>query len=352
MALAGRPDHAKLVYEVVWGATQYLKTSEKTENSQSNETSLQKEAVNFLMSAFCANLVTTNPFWMEIKIIICLTYTYVVPESGMPTAITMLKASWKKNMKKNSMKRRELSTLQHKWRETILSVTATEKCHPNSAGHRQQCKDTTYNLLLSFWHKNLQARFSQGESLWLGALFYLLLFVRNFFFSKSTSSWRILTSTSHDPTQKNCHRHCARFFTSQRTAPLAPCHFFSKFRFWPSSKANASLPTAMDKMHSMDSLLWATDTAKSKKKGSRNVHPAPKMRAKIKQKKTHTCVAVVALNASKKARTNFDFGGWFFDRWCLSSLVLFPSAIYSCQGDLETCFTCLHQSKASQKAHV
>ena len=48
----------------------------------------------------------------------------------------------------------------------------------------------------------------------------------------------------------------------------------------------------------------------------------------------------------------FDFGGRFLDRWCSFSLVLFPSAIYSCQGDLATCFTCLHQSKASQKAHV
>ena len=46
----------------------------------------------------------------------------------------------------------------------------------------------------------------------------------------------------------------------------------------------------------------------------------------------------------------FDFGGRFLDRWCSFSLVLFPSAIYSCQGDLATCFTCLYQSKASQKS--
>ena len=46
----------------------------------------------------------------------------------------------------------------------------------------------------------------------------------------------------------------------------------------------------------------------------------------------------------------FDFGGRFLDRWCSFSLVLFPSTIYSCQGDLATCFTCLHQSKASQKS--
>ena len=46
----------------------------------------------------------------------------------------------------------------------------------------------------------------------------------------------------------------------------------------------------------------------------------------------------------------FDFSGRFPDRWGSSSLVLFPSAIYSCQGDLATCFTSLHQSKASQKS--
>ena len=46
----------------------------------------------------------------------------------------------------------------------------------------------------------------------------------------------------------------------------------------------------------------------------------------------------------------FNFGGRFLNRWCSSSLVLFPSAIYSCQGDLATCFTCLHQSKASQNS--
>ena len=45
----------------------------------------------------------------------------------------------------------------------------------------------------------------------------------------------------------------------------------------------------------------------------------------------------------------FNFGSRFLDRWCSSSLVLFFSAIYSCQGDLATCVTCLYQSEASQK---
>ena len=48
----------------------------------------------------------------------------------------------------------------------------------------------------------------------------------------------------------------------------------------------------------------------------------------------------------------FDFGGRLLDRWCSSSLALFSSTIYSCLGDLATCFTCLHQSKQAKKAHV
>ena len=35
-----------------------------------------------------------------------------------------------------------------------------------------------------------------------------------------------------------------RFFTPRRTAPLAPSHFFSKFRFWPTSKAKFSSPNS------------------------------------------------------------------------------------------------------------
>ena len=45
----------------------------------------------------------------------------------------------------------------------------------------------------------------------------------------------------------------------------------------------------------------------------------------------------------------FDFGVWFLDRWCSSSLVLFPSAIYSCQGDLATCFTLFTPVKSKPK---
>ena len=45
----------------------------------------------------------------------------------------------------------------------------------------------------------------------------------------------------------------------------------------------------------------------------------------------------------------FDLGGRFLDRWCSSSLVLFPSAIYSCQGDLENLFYLFTQVKSKPK---
>ena len=95
----------------------------------------------------------------------------------------------------------------------------------------------------------------------------------------------------------------------------------------------------------------------------------PPTRRKVRKKalKTFTQLRKCAQRSKKKKTANmrsrcspdreqegkdtfFDFGGRFLDRWCSSSLVLFPSATYSCQGDLATCFTCLHQWKASQKS--
>ena len=124
------------------------------------------------------------------------------------------------------------------------------------------------------------------------------------------------------------------------------------FVFGQLRRHSAPLQTAMDKMHTTDSLLRATNMAKSKKKGSQNVHPAPKQRAKIKKKKNANGRSRCSPDREKEGKDTFffDFSGRFPDRWGSSSLVLFPSAIYSCQGDLATCFTSLHQSKASQKS--
>ena len=97
-----------------------------------------------------------------------------------------------------------------------------------------------------FGAKILQARFLQVDLFDWEHSSSFRCSSETFFFSKCTSSWRILTSTSHDPSQKNAIVMCTdlrpRFFTPWRTAPLAPSHFFSKFRFSPTSKAKCSSP--------------------------------------------------------------------------------------------------------------
>ena len=61
-----------------------------------------------------------------------------------------------------------------------------------------------------FCAKILQARFLQVDLFDWEHSFFFRCSSETFFFSKCTSSWRILTSTSHDPSQKNCHRHVHR----------------------------------------------------------------------------------------------------------------------------------------------
>ena len=157
-----------------------------------------------------------------------------------------------------------------------------------------------------FGAKILQARFLQVDLFdWEHSSFFRCS-SKTFFFQsahlRDASSQALLTihhkkmpsscaqTSGHDSSLHDELRHWLPVISS-------PNFVFRQLR-----RQNAPLQTAMDKMHTMDSLLWATDTAKSKKKGSQNVHPAPKMRAKI-QKKTPTCVAVVVVIASKKART-------------------------------------------------
>ena len=149
--------------------------------------------------------------------------------------------------------------------------------------HRQQCNDTTCNLLLSFWRKNFASTIFAGGSLWLGPLFFLPLFVRNFFFKVhifvmhkhfSRSITKKLPSScaqtsGHDSSLHDELRHWLPVISSLN------------FVFGQLRRQNSPLQTAVDKMHTMESLLWATDTAKSKKKG---FHPAPKMHTKIKKK--------------------------------------------------------------------
>ena len=156
---------------------------------------------------------------------------------------------------------------------------------------------------------------------------------------------------------KKCHSHVHRppvtILHSTTNCAIGSQSFLLQVSFLANFEGRMLLSkTAMDKMHTMDSLLWATNTEERKKKGSQNVHPTPKMHAKIKKKKKTDIRSRCSPDCEQEGKDTFffEFGGRFLDRWCSSSLVFFPYAIYSCQRDLAKCFTCLHQSKASQKS--
>ena len=101
-------------------------------------------------------------------------------------------------------------------------------------------------------------------------------------------------------------------------------------------------------MHIMESLLSTTECRKSAStKNSFQASCSGPLRAAKKQTNHQDFDADGP--AATKDTFFFDFGGCLLDRWCSSSLVLFSSAIYSCLGDLATCFTCLHRSKQAKK---
>ena len=130
---------------------------------------------------------------------------------------------------------------------------------------------------------------------------------KNFFFQsahlRDTSSQALLTIYHkkichhhvHRPPATICHSTTNWAIGSRSFLPPPPPNFV--FQLW---RQNAPLQTAMDKMHTMGSLFWATNTEERKKKGSQNVHPAPKMRAKIqKHASMHSRCSPIA---SRKAR--------------------------------------------------
>ena len=96
-----------------------------------------------------------------------------------------------------------------------------------------------------------------------------------------------------------------QFFTPRQTAPLAPSHFFSKFRFRPTSKAKCSSPNGdgQDAHYGLASLSHQHGEKYEKRLSKRSPSSENARKDQKKKKKTQKCAAVVALNASKKART-------------------------------------------------
>ena len=234
---------------------------------------------------------------------------------------------------------------------------ATEQTKKKTLNEHRSSPAFQWHYIQSFaviLAKKFASTIFAGGFLWLGALFFLPLFVRNFCFQSAhlrDASSQALLKIHHKKMPSSCPQtsgHDSSLHDELRHwLPVISSPNFFFCQLW---RQNAPLQTAMDKMHTMDSLLWATDTEERKKKGSQNLHPAPKMRAKIKKNTNMRSRCRPDREQEGKDTFFFEFGSRFLDRWCSSGLVLFPSAIYSCQGDLATCFTCLHQSKASQKS--
>ena len=154
---------------------------------------------------------------------------------------------------------------------------------------------------------------------------------------------------------KKCHRHVHRppatILHSMTNCAIGSQSFLLQISFL----ANFEGKMLLSKRRWTRSTLW-----------TRFSEPPTRRKVRKKALKTFTQLRKCVQRSKKKKNANvrsrcspdreqegkdtffFDFGGRFLDRWCSFSLVLFPSAIYSCQGDLATCFTCLHQSKASQ----
>ena len=216
--------------------------------------------------------------------------------------------------------------------------------------HRQQCNATTYMLLTAFCCKNFAITIFTWGSLWVEMLFFLLLFDRSCRFPRCSNSKLSLSIPSVVQSKKvgrdmNTHLR-RRSYSPRQTAPLGPSHFLSKTFSRPTLEVNRSSPKIADQdAHQgiASQYIWVSKNTKNSLQAS----CSGPLRAAKKQKNQQDFHADGP--AASKDTFFFDFGGRLLDCWCSSSLALFSFAIYSCLGDLATCFTCLHRSKQAKK---
>ena len=158
-----------------------------------------------------------------------------------------------------------------------------------------------------FGAKILQARFLQVDPFdWEHSSFFRS--------SSETFFFKVHIFVTHPhkhfsrPITKKCHRHVHRppatILHSTTNCAIGSQSFLLQISFL----ANFEGKMLLSKRRWTRCTLWTRFSEpptrrKGRKKGSQNVHPAPKMRTKIQKNKTQTCVAVVALIANKKART-------------------------------------------------
>ena len=220
------------------------------------------------------------------------------------------------------------------------------------AGHRQQCNATTYMLLTAFWCKNFAITIFTWGSLWVETLFFLLLFVRNCRFPRCSNSKLSLSIPSFVQSKKvgrDMSTHLRRrSYAPRQAAPLGPSHFLSKTLSRPALEVNRSYP----KIAGQDAHYGITSQYHWVSKKHQKQLPSFMLRAAQGRKVAKKSLGL-RLRRTGREQEHLLLR---LRRASSRSLVLrvqpcaFSSAIYSCLGDLATCFTCLHQSKQAKKS--
>ena len=249
------------------------------------------------------------------------------------------------------------TTIRNRQRKIVLSGQETFTVCCGSSSRKWKVSVIASNAMTPhtcFWRHFVAKKFAftifTWGSLWVETLFFLLLFDRSCRFPRCSNS-KLSLSIPSVVQSKNVGRDMnthlrRRSYAPRQTAPLGPNDFLSKTLSRPALEVNRSSPKiAGQGAHYGIASQYHWVSKKHQKQ-------LPSFTLRAAKKQTNHQDFDVDVPAASKDTFFFDFGGRLLDRWCSSSLALFSSVIYSCQGDLAACFTCLHQSKQAKKAHV
>ena len=190
-------------------------------------------------------------------------------------------------------------------------------------------------------------------SLWVETPFFLLLFDRSCRFPRCSNSKLSLSNPSVVQSKKvgwdmNTHLH-RRSYAPRQTAPLGPGHFLSKTLPRQALEVNRSSPKIADQ----DAHYGIASQYHWVSKKHQKQLPSFMLRDRSGPQRSKKMTRTSTLTGRPRARTPSSISAAvFLIAGAHPALRFFSSAIYSCLGDLATCFTCLHHSKQAKKAHV
>ena len=209
-------------------------------------------------------------------------------------------------------------------------------------------------LLTAFCCKNFAITIFTWGSLWVETLFFLLLFDQSCRFPRCSNSKLSLSISSVVQSKKvgrdmNTHLR-RRSYAPRQTAPLGPSHFLSKTFSWPAFRGQPFVSNDR----------WPRCTLWNRFSVPLSVEKAPKTASKLHAQgrsgpqRSKKITRTLTLTGRPRARTpsSSTSAAVFSIAGARIQPCAFSSAIYSCLGDLATCFTCLHKSKQAKKAHV